>query len=126
MTVWDGKERRKDMPDSTVEFRIQLMKELTEIKSAGVILQDRMTHLSERVEHANNNTKAFKVLIDEDIQDLQIAIQGDETKGIVGLSAKVGKTFSALTEHITQDRWAYGIMISIMLAILGWTVFVKS
>jgi len=115
----DGVDRRR----SDDEFKINLLRKLDAIEYEGKAMKTELLNLSKSVEHSNANTKAFKVLIDEDIQNLRVAIQGDEGKGIVGLASRFSTLIHELSEHIIQDRWAYGIMITLLITTLGWTVF---
>lgn len=114
---WDGVNRRKPDYDES-DFKLQLIRKLDQV-------DNKIEHLTERVDHANNNNKQRFVFMDEEIADLKTSIQGDEAKGVVGMSSKITSFSSSLTTHITQDRWAYGIMITVLLAMLGWTVFHK-
>lgn len=119
MMDYDGEDRRKD----STEFKVSLIRRLDQIGFDCKLLQKELAGLTERVEHANLNTKAFKTLIDEDMQEVKIAIQGNESKGIEGMAAKVTRFAKVLSDHVNQDFWAYGIMISILLSTLGWTMF---
>lgn len=113
------------MADNTEEFRTRLLLDIASIKSSVDIMNVEMRSLKERVEHANLNNKAFKNIIDADIQDLRVSIQGNESKGIKGIASRISSFSSELTDHILQDRWAYGVMIAILTTTLGWTVFHK-
>jgi len=121
---YNGEERRKENKD----FNFDIIRKLDSIEANGKALEKEIFHLNERIEHNNTNTKAFKLIIDDDIQQLKIAIQGNESKGIVGLAQKVGTFSKELSEHVVQDKWAYGVMTSLMLGTFGvvsWAVFHK-
>lgn len=116
---YDGEDRRH----SGDGFKSDILVKLAKIEGSVELIKTEVTNLAARVEHSNANTKAFKLLIDDDIQNVRIAIQGDESKGIIGLASRIKTLIENLTDHINQDRIAYGIMISILLSVLGWTVY---
>lgn len=112
-------ERRQD----NLMIISDILLKLKEIELTSKFTNEKIDHLAERVEHTNNNTKAFKNLLEEDITDLRSAIQGDETHNVIGLSARL-KTFTdEFSNHTKVDAWSFGIMITVLLAILGWTIF---
>lgn len=116
---WPHKERRQD----NIEFRIELMRKIDSIERENKYINESIKHLSERVEHTNTNNKQFKALLDEDINDIRTAIQGDDVRNIEGLSPKLSKIAEEFHSHVMQDRWCFGIVITVILSILGWTIF---
>lgn len=119
---WDGPERRKD---NNIEFKHELLRRLEMIDYQNKALNEKIEVMASRIEHANNNTKQLKVFIDQDLSDLQVAIQGDEASGIIGIASKLKTITSEFADHLIQDRWAYGVMITILVSMLGVTLFKK-
>lgn len=116
---YEGPERRV----SEADFKLQIIRKLDAIEADGRARGVQIDELSKRVEHSNANTKAFKVVIDEDIQSLRTSIQGDESKGVVGMASRIKTLVDEFAKHCTADAWGFGIMISLMVTVLGWTVF---
>ena len=119
MQEWPDVERRKH----NIELMGDILRRLDAIDLKSQFTNEKIDKLSERIEHTNNNTKAFKVLLEEDINDIRVSIQGDEARNVPGLSSKIKTLIDELSVHILQDRLSQGVMITILLAVLGWTVF---
>lgn len=96
MPNWEGNERRKD----SLDFRSEIIHRFDIIDFKAEALNKKVDVLSEDIKHANANTKAFKVLIDEDIQELKVSIQGNKSKGIQGISTEM----QLLVKEATESR----------------------
>jgi hypothetical protein len=112
-----------DRRRSDDEFKITLIRKLDAIEAGAQAMKVQIEDLSKRIEHANSNTKAFKTMLDEDVQKLTVAIQGDESENVIGMAATLKTLSKECFNHFKSDNWGFGIMISLMVTILGWTIF---
>lgn len=116
---YPGVERRK----ANIELMNDILRRLDRIDDTAKYNGEKIDALATRVEHANNNAKQFKILLDEEVQNIRVALQGDETKNVTGLSPRVKEVIQQLQSlmkefqsHVNQDQWFAGIMITLLVS----------
>jgi len=121
MSGEDSMERRKD----EVDFKLTIIRKLDAIESDGKFMKKDLSELAKRIEDYSLSSKTFRAVMDEDIHTLRVAIQGDESRGISGIASTLKNLSNQFLTHVRADTWGFSIMISLMVTILGWTVFNK-
>ncbi len=111
--IWDGTDRRK----LDLEFRDNLRNELSGLNTKIQLLILSVEEMKSARVQSNNQ---FERLID--IHDQEIFGRRD-TEGIKQSISKsiekIGSIQRDVEGHIIQDRWVFGIIFTIILAILG-------
>ena len=112
MANWDGKERRSVNSEP-----------LDRIMSRLGDIEIQIATLSEKFD---NNHKAFRSFEEETKKisyTMRETIYGNGKPGLTTDISNLKALPKILNEHVQADKWGFGIMITLLITILGWTVF---
>lgn len=109
---WDGQERRKEQ----IEFQHEIIRRLDGIEREQKYTLEKIAEVKKDVQHNHDSAKLFRA-------EAGALLFGDGTKAKPGIVATANNAARDITAHIVNDRWMHGIFVTILLAILGWTIF---
>lgn len=105
--IWDGKERRKLNPQYT-----DIKERLHSIELSIGLVTEKLQNL-----HDSKNTSHERIY--ETLNKHSETLYGNSHEGLTSKVSSVSEFKKALESHIISDRWMYGFIITILLAILG-------
>ncbi len=112
---WDGKERRH----FNVEDRLgQIKEELQQIALDLRSLTEQYKNL-----HTDKNNKHQQIL--DVLQRHTETIYGNGHAGLTTRVSNIESLPKKMEDHSRNDIWGFGIMISLLVTTLGWTIFHK-
>ncbi len=112
----DGKERRQNHMEQLQQLKDDIKSDIGEIKMSLALLQKTV----DTNHHAiKNNINSHFMMIETQTISLkkhEKTLYGEDDPGLAG---KVNILEKQLKDHIFSDRWIFGIIITLLLAIIG-------
>lgn len=111
MSNWDGVDRRK-----SDRYYGEILSKLHDIE-IKLELNVQKTDSNHKI------TREFQAEVIKSNEKVNQAIWGNGKPGIVSKIETVESLEKDLYDHAKNDFWFRGVMITVLLAILGWTIF---